>query len=208
MANPFDMAGEQPAKIKSVFEKILPVISEIPKNSPNAVGRSRSRSFRSGQYGTVRTGYDLEISENPIRSPRIARELIEIAEYCPEAALAIELHSSDAFSSEDGDDQGFFLKDELPDGTTIDSDVYDVLNTFIKNVIGGRRLREFCEEFLAAGDAFGSIVLNKEKDGIERIMRLPTWEMFRCEDDQGVLTHFEQRRHYYDRQGIVIHPAL
>lgn len=175
----------------------------------NAQGYKRANyNFSTYNGGGSAFWFDEEIVSVPIRHARVATLLQEINRYCPEVAKTIEVITDDVFSSEDGDDQGWKIADEKPDGTPVNARIKKELDLLILNVIGGRELRWAVEGILEDGDAFGFIILNKELTSIERIMELPTWELFRIEDDQGVLEKFEQRQSIYDTAPIQLEPIL
>ena len=62
------------------------------------------------------------------------------------------------------------------------------------------------ERLLAYGDSFASLGINSKAMRIERILYLPTWEMFRLETKQGELLGFEQRALIRDSDPIQFHP--
>lgn len=160
----------------------------------------------SDNFGLARQ-YDLEITEFPIRDANIARKLIEMIEYCPEVATCTDIIVSDVFSSEDGDDQGFAISQTLNDDVTpIDPAIYKILCDFIQRVVPGLALDPYCRRIIDYGDAFSAIGVNLEQMQIDRLLLLPTWEMFRVESNQGILSHFEQRRYLSDGNAIPFHP--
>ncbi|MGL4909728.1 MAG: hypothetical protein ACRC4J_00805 [Cetobacterium sp.] len=186
------------------IEKILglntPVVTQ---------GSQRPRSYY-GQStylaGGDRKELGLEITEIPIRDYEIARELIEMKTWCPEVDTALEIIASDVFSSEDGDDIGFKIADDLIDETPINPKVVEILTALFDRSIGGRFLEPWLVRMLAYGDAFGAIAFNKQFTQIENLVLLPTWEVFRIEEDDGTLLRFEQRSTLHDRSPIVFHP--
>ena len=170
-------------------------------------GKARARpKYRNTATDFYRRRDTLEPPEIPIRSPSLAQELIDIYENCPEVALAIETIVEDIFSSSDGNDRGFCVGETLEDGTPVKTEVLDILKPFIKSVIGGRKLQRSPERFLAYGDAFVNIVFDPDITEIVRVMYLPTWEMFRKEDEVGNIQYFEQKFDTYS-EGIVLHPV-
>lgn len=162
--------------------------------------RGRQRSLTNYNYlddtTAIGRNYDLEITEYPIRNQEKAIQLIEMWEYCPEIALAIEIITNDTFSSDDGDDQGFaiggFLNDDI---TPINPRINEILNNLLDRVIGGLKLERAVERMLIYGDSFASLGIDFGRKEIEKILFLPTWEMFRIEDNQGNLLRYEQRRY-------------
>lgn len=155
--------------------------------------------------------YDLEITENPVRDDRTARALIELCDHCPEVSTAIDILVGDVFSSEGGDEEnGFKIADTLQDNETpVDKNIKKILDALIDRVIGGMVLEPAVERSLCYGDAFASIGVAKYSEGmgVARVLFLPTWEMFRIEDDKGILMGFEQRRHIGDKTPIKFHPV-
>ena len=175
--------------------------SRIWKSITSAIpilGRQRSLTTYNYLDDTTAIGrdYDLEITEYPIRNPEKACKLIEMWEYCPEIATAIEIITSDVFSSDDGDDQGFSISDTLNDKTTpVNPKIKEILDDLIERVIGGLILERAVERMLIYGDTFASLGIDFNSKRIEKILFLPTWEIFRVEDNQGNLMRFEQRRY-------------
>jgi hypothetical protein len=179
----------------------------------NAVpeGRQRSLAYFVGNDDTyLGRNYDLEIEERPVRDPERARKLIELKEFCPEIGLALNEIGDSFFSSSTGDDQGFriseFANADPKDKTPVDPEVKKILDRLINEVIGGLALQNVPEELCSAGDAFGSIGIDLKAREIRSILMMPTWEMFRVEDDSGVLQRFEQRRYLTDGEAINFHP--
>ena len=80
--------------------------------------RGSQRSLASPSIVSVSRRYDLEITENPIRDPRISRELIELNQWCYEVIHALDMAASDTFASDDGDDQGWIIAKTLDDEKT------------------------------------------------------------------------------------------
>lgn len=128
-------------------------------------------------------------------------------EYCPEVSAAILEISDSVWSSDDGDDQGFTIAKTLDDNETkIDKQVEKILQRLIAEVIGGITLEPSAERILAYGDAFASIGVNTRKMQIDRLLFLPTWEVFRIEDNSGQLLGFQQRRSLLDNDSLDFHP--
>jgi hypothetical protein len=162
------------------------------------LGRQRSISTYNYLDDTTAIGraYDLEISEYPVRDSEKAHKLIEMWEYCPEIATAIEIITNDVFSSDDGDDQGFAIGEFLNDDVTpINPKVKILLEDLIERLIGGLELERAVERILIYGDAFASLGIDFSKKKILKLLFLPTWELFRIEDNYGNLIRFEQRRY-------------
>lgn len=170
-------------------------------------GQQRPRAATAIASSLNPRGYDLEISEHPVRDAGRARELIELCEWCPEVATAIDILTGDSLQSEDGDDCGFTIGDTLNDGVTpVDPEVQRIGNELIARVIGGSSLEPAIERFLSYGDAFANISIDTRRSQINSILFLPTWEMFRVEE-QGQLLAFEQRQRIYDSDPIRMHPV-
>lgn len=153
--------------------------------------------------------YDLEISEVPVRDAVFGYLYLEMIEHCPLIAAAIQNWTLDCWASIDGDDQGFAVAPTLNDNETpIDPEVERILNRLIDEVIGGTSLEPCVERILGRGDgnAFLSIGINPRQRRIERILFLPSWELFRVETNKGELLAFEQRRHISDNDPITFHP--
>ena len=155
--------------------------------------------------------YDLEIPYLPVREVDgmergTTIRLIEMVENSPEIANYIDIIKDDCWASADGDDIGFDVSDTLSDGTKIDTQVYKILRRLIDEVIGGGRLELAPERMLAWGDAFVEISINTRKRQIENILFLPTWQMFRIENNIGQLMGFEQRESLHDELAIPFHP--
>ena len=166
----------------------------------NVSGSQRSVAYAS----SVRRDYDLELQEYPVRDAALGRDLIEMVQYCYEARHCLSMAAGDAFSSSDGDDVGWTIASTLDDNETpIHPDVkaiaLDLINrkqSHEEYVLGGLKLQRVLRTMLAYGDAFLSLGIEKDGNGytIARGVLLPTWEMFRIEDDAGRLEGFEQRR--------------
>jgi hypothetical protein len=156
---------------------------------------------------SIARNYDLEIRETPIRNPFVARALIEMRQYCYEVRHGLLIASRDTFASSDGDDQGWAIAPTLDDNETkTNPDTLAIANDLKDRriggafVIGGDRLSKALHLSLIYGDCFLELGIEREgigkKDyGIARTLYLPTWEMFRCETDTGILEGFEQKRY-------------
>ncbi len=191
----------------------IPILTKIWQGLTSLIaspilGQQRSRvRLNNNDFTFLGREYDLEITEYPIRDPVKARHLIEMWEYCAEIATAINEICDSCWSSDDGDDQGFTIAPTLNDNTTpIDPEIEKILKRLIDEVIGGITLEPAIERMLIYGDAFCSISVSTKKMQIERILFLPTWEMFRLELNKGQLIGFEQRRFLQDESAIQFHP--
>jgi hypothetical protein len=182
--------------------KVAPI--ETGQTAPTA---SYEFGFGSTRFSRSNTQFS-EYQEFPIRDPHLARELIELRNH-PEASTAIAYLAADCFSSEVGDDQGFKIGDLLADGSPVDPVTQAIGNALIDRIFRGPALNLMVEEQLIYGDCFRSILLNDQMDRITRIKILPTWEMFRIEDEDGVVQRFEQRRTAgADQAEKTIHPMI
>jgi hypothetical protein len=162
----------------------------------NFQGTQRSQSlYFLGDNTSIGRNYDLEITEHPIRDVEIASKLIEMWHFCPEVATAIDIIASDVFASDDGDDQGFYIADTLNDNeTAIDPKVYDILNRLIEDVLGGLNCYRAVEWLLMFGDSFANLSINIPARKVDGLLFLPTWEVFRIENNRGKLLGFQQRK--------------
>jgi hypothetical protein len=157
------------------------------------VTRSYSRQWRNENTSMGRN-YDLEIHEQPIRDQDgKARELIELHEWCPEVNFASETLVQDCLSSADGDDQGIIINEKIREGEKVDADVFSVGMDLIDRLFHYGDLAIILERMLSWGDAFIELGIDLDQMAITRLQALPTWEMFRVEQN-GTLERFEQRR--------------
>lgn len=173
------------------------------------LGQQRSRVGKLGNndFSYLDRNYDLEISEFPIRDPIKARQLIEMREYCPEVATAINEIADSVWSSEDGDDQGYGVAPTLNDNETkIEPEVERIVRRILEEVIPPTELEPAVEGMMGDGDAFASIGINLAKMQVSKVLFLPTWEMFRLESNDGQLWGFEQRKYLQGSDAICIHP--
>lgn len=163
--------------------------------------------------------YDLEIEEFPIRDNKKAGRLIHLIENSSDAATAIRITNDAVWSSVDGDDQGWAIAPTLNDNTTpINPEVEEILDRLVREVIGGIALEPASERMLCWGDAFLNVGIDTAKRRINKVLFLPTWELFRLEDDHGnhptlimpngnyLQVGFEQRRSLVDQHSIPFHP--
>jgi hypothetical protein len=187
-----------------------------------ALGQQRPLSsiwgYGAGGDSLVGRNYDLEIplKGGLVRDATRLRNLLEMRQYCPEIKKAIAIQRDDCFSSEHGDDIGFWISDwvDRERKIPVDPQVKDLLTEFIYQHFGAEGCKPTVAEALSLGDSFSEIVFDEKFTKIERLMRLPVGEMFRVEDDQGYLLRFEQRRylsedltHSGEALGNVFHPA-
>jgi hypothetical protein len=182
-------------KIENLWSRITGAFKLLFQGSQRPLAAAQ---FQRTDYATVRgRNFDLEISEYPIRDPEKARELLEICEWCPEAAKSIQVLISSAFSSADGDDQGFTLSDTCNDRTPLDAIVYEVGMAAIARVLPVSALSMACERILSYGDCFAELSIDEKASQVNGLMFLPTWELFRVEV-QGDLQRFDQRRRLWE----------
>jgi hypothetical protein len=145
---------------------------------------------------TIGRNYDLEIQELPIRDRERASILIQMREYCPEIGTAIAYIKDDCISSEDGDDQGVAITGLIdPDGKElpIDEDVRKAATECIERCFGDDQIELAIDRILSYGDCFANLDINLATKQVNKLLFLPTWELFRVED-RGNLIRFEQRR--------------
>lgn len=192
-----------PAIIKETWQKINPFATSKVAGSQRPLGGL----IYSGEDTIYDRNFDLEVQEIPVRDYQTARELIHFKENCSLAATAVRITLDRLDSSSDGDDVGYIVSKFLGDGTPVDPEVYRIINNLITEVIGGDALQRAPHQMLYYGDAFASIGINWSSRQIERIMFLPTWEMFRVETNDKMLWGFEQRHHLSDSSGIKFHPV-
>ncbi len=190
----------------SVLEKIWESIAAFSQSLVPGQQRSRVHNPTGSDLTSISRQYDLEIDEIPVRDAEKARHLIEMIRYCPEVATAKEIIRKNCLLSEDGDDFGFAISKKLSDKTPVNPKIYDILTALIETTLSGQTLEPAVTRMLSYGDAFASIGLSKKYDKIERILFLPTWEMFREEDNKGLLLNFAQRRNLSDSNPIRFHP--
>ncbi|MGK7892985.1 MAG: hypothetical protein AB4372_04930 [Xenococcus sp. (in: cyanobacteria)] len=169
------------------------------------LGSQRSLSLISASW---ERDYDLEINEYPVRNPQIAQKLIEMKQYCYEVKESLRIAKEDTFASSDGDDIGFTIAETTDDNETpVNPEIFKIADQVIRRkqsldeyVIGGIKLKKALENCLIYGDSFLSIQIDLQSKEIIRSLFLPTWEMFRKEDDQGYLEGFDQRRYLSNNQ--------
>lgn len=181
--------------------------------------KGSQRSLALASYD-LRKEWDLEIEELPIRSPAVARQLIEIKEACYEAKFCLRMAIEDTFAGFLGDDQDAWLVSDFIDkdmSVPINTETKDIIMNLIARkenyqdyVIGGNKLERALALALSYGDCFAEIGIEKVKGQyqVSKLLYLPTWEMFRKEDDQGRLEGFEQRKYITSvTPDIKFHPA-
>lgn len=181
-----------------MITSLLRALLSIPNKKSQELGSQRSLAM----INTYNNQYDLEIEEYPLRDIQKARQLIELNEYCYEVKHCLITAGDDAFASSDGDDVGFTISDTVDDNETkINPEVFAIADDVIKRkqsfseyLIGGTKLKRALQTTLIYGDCFLSLEIDLKNKEVSRSLYLPTWEMFRIEDNQGYLEAFEQRR--------------
>lgn len=144
----------------------------------------------------------------PVRNPRKASGLIALRTN-PEASTAIRALIIEMFASENGDSQAIRIGDLLMDMTPVDPEVQEIGNRVIERVFKVYDLWTIAQDMLYDGDAFTSMILKPDFSGILKLKRLPTWQMFRIEDDNSQLLFFEQRENTSEPEGAYrIAPAI
>lgn len=192
-----------PAALKEVWQKINPFgSSRVPGSQRPIAGFV----YGHDENSIFDRNFDLEIREVPVRDSQIARELIYFKENCSLAATATRI-TADRINSSGIDEVGFRVSEFLADGSRVDPEVYRIVQNLIAEVIGGDTPEKAIHQMLYYGDAFAAIGINWTKKQIEKIMFLPTWEMFRIETNDKILLGFEQRHHLSDGSGIKFHPV-
>ena len=153
--------------------------------------------------------YDQEYVETPVRDVVRARHLIALRDR-PEVSTALDIIVGDVFSSEDGDDLGFTVAPTLNDNVTpVDPRLLEICLACIERTMRGTILSVALEELLMYGDSFRSLVLDPNYKKILQVKQLPTWEMFRIEDENANVLRFEQRRFLGEaQQDLQIHPVI
>ncbi|MBE9178613.1 hypothetical protein IQ268_08580 [Oculatella sp. LEGE 06141] len=145
--------------------------------------------------------FDLEIQEVVVRDYLLARQLVEMRTWCPEVATTLSILRDDILGSENGDSLGLTISDTLEDDETpVDPDVKAICTDLFNrlDVLDIATLGQIIDRALGDGDAFLSIGIDRDGTrkgqlGISRTLALPTWTMFRLEEDNGLLLGYEQR---------------
>ncbi len=154
----------------------------------------------------------LEIPEFPIRDRNRAIQLIEMTAHQPEVGTALKIAVRDIYSSEDGDDAAAIEISPWLDTqqtTPLDTQLYDAASESLARLFRPELLHAIAWRLLAYGDCFGNIALSEGRaKGVASLILLPTWEVFRVEDDKGFLICFEQRRELDDRHPLTLYPGL
>lgn len=191
---------------QNLFQRLWNLIRGITRRS-DYQGSMRPTSKRLQSLGTRgQREYDLEVSEYPVRDAVRARELIELREYCPEVATAIDWIRDDVPSSVDGDDHGFAIPDTDRYDNPIDDRVLGIARDCAERVWNPSTLEMAVDRLVSYGDFFAEqdIQLRGNRQ-INGLMFLPTWEMFRVQP-QSQLERFEQRKYLTDNTPIEFLP--
>lgn len=194
----------------SLFERVYRTLFKQAESEPLGSQRSLTRFWSfdpAPETNSLSRDYDLEIEDNFARSPELAKALWDIATNCSEAATCIDIIHNDAMSSADGSNIGFDIAPTLNDNETkIDAEINRILRRLIDEVLVFSGLERVGELMLTTGDAFVSVGVNTKRHMIDKLLILPTWEMFRVEDNQANLLKFEQRPSLLGDTVITIHP--
>lgn len=189
------------------------------KNAPIGDKRPISGNWLYGASGDSLIGrnFDLEIplTGGLVRDSVRLRRLLEMRAYCPEIKKAVAIQRDDVFSSEHGDDTGFWVSDWIDREKTIpvNPTVKKLLNDFIYQHFGAEDCKPIVAEALSVGDSFCEIVFSDDMKQIQRLIRLPVGEMFRIQDNRGYLQGFDRRSYMSEEtqaaaaRGTRYHPA-
>lgn len=170
------------------------------------IGTQRSAVVSTYRWPT----WDQELVEYPIRDQERAKLLINAIYGENREKIfddVLRYIESDVFSSSDGDDRGFTISQTLDDGETpVNPDVYVIATELIRRrngdhfVIGGTRFQRAVREAAGYGDSFWQLAIERDGDtyAVTDTLKMPCWEMFRCESDTGELLRFEQRRRLFE----------
>lgn len=159
--------------------------------------------------------WNLEIEECPVRNVALAHQLIEMREVCYEVNGCLEMILQDSFSNLEGDDQHSWRISEWMDlekTVPIHPEVKAIADEILVRkespdtyLIGGDKLEKALENVLIFGDCFIEMGISKIEGEyrISKLLYLPTWELFRIEDDQGFVQRFEQRKYIGQDEGAI-----
>ncbi len=178
----------------------------FPSNG-TATGKNRNLVNLADGNSIYSRYLDLEIPEDIARETpdRRNRKMVEIVEFCPPALKGLRVLVDDCFAAVDSSDQIIHIADTLDDlKTPVDANI----KTIGEDVLGRldvNKLKLLTKRMLGYGDAFCEIV--PYKDGPQHIVGsiqpLPTFQLFRVEDDHGELLGFEQRRGLYSDPDLI-----
>ena len=132
---------------------------------------------------------------------------MEMEAHCPEVDLALSIGVRNIFSSFDGDSGRVRVSPyaNKESGELLDADVYKIASKTFDRVFDYATLKIIARQMISFGDCFGFLLVKGSQ--INRIVILPPWEMFRVEDDLGVLLGFEQRRFLTESEPRCFRPA-
>jgi hypothetical protein len=175
---------------------------------PQATGQQRPTQFEVGSDDTLQGRYfDQEIPYlGAVRDSTRANELHEMRELSSEVGTAINMLCDDALSHYTGD-AGLCINEHVDaDGKVpIDPATKSIVDRFIYQNAPTSEIRLWMDEYLSTGDCFIEIIFDRATTKIQNFLVLPTWEMFRIEDNSGRLIGYQQRRHLSDT-GRELHP--
>jgi len=167
------------------------------------VGKKRNHPI--GDSGYLRK-VALEIPETLVRQSHgtSTRDLVEMIQYCQPVRKSLRVLLDYLFSSPDGIDQGLSIDDIVgpaDGGVAVNPEIKEIGDELLKR-IGMQSLRLMAKRVIAYGDAFvekklmidPSTLSNRSISGINV---LPTFQVFRLEDDFGRLEAYEQRTQLY-----------
>jgi hypothetical protein len=168
---------------------------------PQATGQQRPYQFMVGSDDTLQGRYfDQEIPWlGAVRDSARANQLHEMRELSSEVGTAINMLCDDALSHYTGD-TGLSIGEyvDADDKVSIDPATKEIVNRFIYQNAPTNEIRCWMDEYLSTGDCFIEIIFDRATTRIENFLVLPTWEMFRIEDNSGRLVGYQQRRHLSD----------
>jgi len=194
---PYVMAGPLD-RIRRSVEQVRDIIT----------GKKRNHNIGSQQHQQL---VALEIPELVTRDipGGGSTELIEMITYCQPVKKASRVLLDYVFSSPDGIDQGLSIDEKVgpaDDAAAVNPEIKRVGDELIKR-IGMQALRLMAKRTLEHGDSFVEKIVSVGSGPagltISGIQVLPTFQMFRIEDDHGRLMRFEQRRSLYNAEDTI-----
>ena len=204
MRSPFPTPGRN-KKLENIWQSLSGFVRSLLPGQQRSLVTNPNYEFV-GDATSISRRYDLEIEEYPVRDPIRATMLIEMLEYCPEVATSIDILRKSCLLSDDGDDFGFTIATDLNDKSPVNPEVYKVLMNLVETVLYGQTLEPAVDRMLGAGDCFAVLGTDRAVSRLTKVLFLPTWEMFRIEDNKGELLGFQQRRNLADANPIQFHP--
>lgn len=159
----------------------------------------------------------LEPREVAIRDQYVGTQLIELTRTCYEVTGCVRMLLTDAFSCQTGDNSQVWQIGNYVDKEQtipVNSELKDIVvelqererNDSSDKILGGE-FQTAMKNIIRYGDAFSELAISKSKKGyfyISNFLTLPTWELFRCENNQGELIGFEQYGN--QNQKIIFNP--